>query len=40
MTTYERVQQIEGALIRIQVRAEDDAQAEQVLDSVEYKPRK
>jgi hypothetical protein len=40
MTTYERVQQIQGALIRIQVRAEDSAQAEQVLDSVDYKPRK
>ncbi|TCO17234.1 serine/threonine protein kinase [Kribbella steppae] len=40
MTTYERVQLIQGALIRIQVRAEDGAQAEQVLDSVDYKPRK
>ena len=40
MTTYERVERIQGALIRIQVRAEDDAQAEQVLDSVDYKPRK
>jgi eukaryotic-like serine/threonine-protein kinase len=40
MTTYERVQQIQGALVRIQVRAEDGAQAERVLDSLAYKPRK
>jgi hypothetical protein len=40
MTTYERVEQIQGSLIRIQVRAEDSAQAERVLDSVDYKPRK
>jgi hypothetical protein len=40
MTTYERVQQIDGALVRIQVRAEDGAQAERVLDSVAYKPSK
>lgn len=40
MTTYERVEQIEGRLVRIQVRAEDNAQAEKVLDSVDYKPRK
>ena len=39
MTTFERVKKINGSLIRIQVRAEDAAQAEQVLDSVEYKPR-
>ncbi len=39
MTTYERVKKINGSLIRIQVRAEDAAQAEQVLDSVQYKPR-
>ena len=40
MTTYERVERIQGELIRIQVRAEDNSQAEQVLDSVDYKPRK
>jgi hypothetical protein len=40
MTTYERVARIEGQLIRIQVRAEDGEQAQRVLDSVEYKPRK
>jgi hypothetical protein len=40
MTTYERVQQIDGTLVRIQVRAEDGAQAEKVLDSVAYKPGK
>jgi hypothetical protein len=40
MTTYERVARIQGELIRIQVRAEDSSQAEQVLDSVDYKPRK
>jgi hypothetical protein len=34
------VTKINGSLIRIQVRAEDSAQAEQVLDSVDYKPRK
>ncbi|TDD62664.1 serine/threonine protein kinase [Kribbella antibiotica] len=39
MTTYERVKQFDGALVRIQVRAEDAAQAEQVLDSVNYAPR-
>ncbi|TCM34564.1 serine/threonine-protein kinase [Kribbella sp. VKM Ac-2568] len=40
MTTYERVKQFQGQLVRIQVRAEDDAQAKKVLDSVDYKPRK
>ena len=40
MTTYERVKRINGELIRIQVRAEDSSEAEQVLDSVDYKPRK
>ncbi|MFB6721041.1 serine/threonine-protein kinase [Kribbella sp. NPDC056345] len=40
MTTYERVKKINGSLIRIQVRAEDAAQAEQVLDSVDYLPMK
>jgi len=39
MTTYERVKQFGEKLVRIEVRAEDAAQAEQVLDSVEYKPR-
>jgi hypothetical protein len=34
------VERIQGELIRIQVRAEDNSQAEQVLDSVDYKPRK
>jgi hypothetical protein len=34
------VKQIEGQLVRIQVRAEDDAQARKVLESVDYKPRK
>jgi hypothetical protein len=40
MTTYERVRQVSGSLVRIQVRAEDAAQAAQVLDSVNYLPRK
>ena len=40
MTTYERVKQFGGQLVRIQVRAEDDAQAEKVLESVDYKPAK
>ncbi|WP_112238806.1 serine/threonine-protein kinase [Kribbella monticola] len=40
MTTYERVKEIRGALVRIQVRAEDDAQAQRVLDSVDYTPTK
>ncbi|MEV6415114.1 serine/threonine-protein kinase [Kribbella sp. NPDC051718] len=40
MTTFERVQQIDGALVRIQVRAEDGAQAERVLDSLAYNPKK
>jgi serine/threonine protein kinase len=40
MTTYERVRQVSGSLVRIQVRAEDAALAEQVLDSVNYLPRK
>lgn len=40
MTTYERVKQFQGQLVRIQVRAEDNEQAEKVLDSVDYKPRK
>ena len=40
MTTYERVKQFQGQLVRIQVRAEEDAQAKKVLDSVDYKPRK
>jgi serine/threonine protein kinase len=40
MTTYERVKQFQGQLVRIQVRAEDNAEAEKVLDSVDYKPRK
>jgi hypothetical protein len=40
MTTYERVKRINGELIRIQVRAKDDAQASKVLESVDYKPRK
>lgn len=40
MTTYERVQQIDGQLIRIQVRAEDGVQAERVLDSLAYTPKK
>ena len=40
MTTYERVKQFEGQLVRIQVRAEDDEQGQKVLDSVVYKPRK
>lgn len=39
MTTYERVEKIQGQLVRIQVRAEDGAQAEKALDSVEYKPK-
>ncbi|MFK4084752.1 serine/threonine-protein kinase [Kribbella sp. NPDC020789] len=40
MTTYERVRQFNGSLVRIQVRAEDAAEAQQVLDSVSYLPRK
>ncbi|MEU4192455.1 serine/threonine-protein kinase [Kribbella sp. NPDC026611] len=40
MTTYERVQRIQGQLIRIQVRAENTTQAEKVLESVTYNPRK
>jgi hypothetical protein len=40
MTTYERVKQFDGTLVRIQVRGEDDAQAERVLESVAYTPRK
>ncbi|MFC9689361.1 serine/threonine-protein kinase [Kribbella sp. NPDC056951] len=40
MTTFERVKKINGSLIRIQVRAEDAAQAVQVLDSVTYVPKK
>ncbi|MEV8376026.1 serine/threonine-protein kinase [Kribbella sp. NPDC056861] len=39
MTTYERVKQFQGQLVRIQVRAKDAAQAEKVLDSVDYKPK-
>jgi eukaryotic-like serine/threonine-protein kinase len=40
MTTYERVKRINGKLIRIQVRAKDSAQAERVLESVDYNPPK
>lgn len=40
MTTVEHVKRLNGALVRIQIRAEDAAQAEQVLDSVAYTPRK
>lgn len=40
MTTYERVKQFQGQLVRIQVRAEDNEQADKVLDSVDYRPRK
>ncbi|WP_328993357.1 serine/threonine protein kinase [Kribbella sp. NBC_01245] len=40
MTTYERVMLSQGALIRIQVRADDQTKAERVLDSVRYQPTK
>jgi hypothetical protein len=40
MTTYERVKQISGQLVRVQVRAEDGVQAKRVLDSLAYKPKK
>lgn len=40
MTTYERVQKVGASLVRIQVRASDAAEAEQVLDSVAYTPTK